>query len=149
MNRTSTKLGVIVLLFLQLSVLFSAFGRPTRIEFQTMSQPGIVLTGAGLALAFGFILLKIPGTRHVLTFLLLSVAMALVGIWHFEPVQLLLQPAVIGVLLAFIAAVVETRIKHRQRIAFITLAPPSDVVIPGSSRREPMLQPQVESAVGP
>lgn len=128
--------------------LFSSYGRLQRIELQTMSQPGIVLAGTGLALAIGFILLRIPATRHVLTFLVLGVAMALLGIWHFEPVQLLLQPAVIGVVMATIAAVVESRIKRREQIAYVTLSPPSDIVMPGSSREERGSLPPAEPAIG-
>ncbi len=128
--------------------LFSSYGRLQRIELQTMSQPGIVLTGTGLALAIGFILLRIPATRHVLTFLVLGVAMALLGIWHFEPVQLLLQPAVIGVVMATVAAFVESRIKRREQIAYVTLSPPSDIVVPGSSRDERGSIPPPEPAIG-
>ena len=116
--------------------LFSSYGRLNRLELQTMSQPGIVLLGAGLALAIGFVLLRFPATRHMLTFLVLGVAMALLGIWHFEPVQLLLQPAVIGMLMAGIASFFEARIKRREQVAYVTLSPPSDIVVPGSSREE-------------
>lgn len=128
--------------------LFSSYGRLPSIELQTMSQPGIVLAGTGLALAIGFILLRIPATRHVLTFLVLGVAMALLGIWHFEPVQLLLQPAVIGVVMATVAAIVESRIKRRDQIAYVTLSPPSDIIVPGSSREERASVPPPEPAIG-
>ncbi len=128
--------------------LFSSYGRLQRIELQTMSQPGIILAGTGLALAIGFLLLRIPATRHVLTFLVLGVAMALLGIWHFEPVQLLLQPALIGVLMAAIAAVVEARIKRTEQFAYVTLSPPSDIILPGSSREERSLAVPVEPIIG-
>jgi hypothetical protein len=118
------------------SYVFSSFGRQNRVEFQTMSQPSIVLSGAGLALLIAFVLVRIPATRHVLTLLVLGVAMALVGIWHFEPVQLLLQPALIGIGLAVVASVLETRIKRNQQVAFVTLSAPSELGVSGSSREQ-------------
>lgn len=128
------------------SYVFSSFGRQNRIEFQTMSQPSIVLSGAGLALMIAFVLVRIPATRHVLTLLLLGVAMALVGIWHFEPVQLLLQPALIGIGLAVVASLLESRIKRNQQLAFVTLSAPSELGMGGSSR-EQRLSPAASDAV--
>ena len=101
-----------------------------------MSQTAVILAGAGLALAFGLALLRIPATRHVLTILVVGFGLSLVGLWHLEAVQLLLQPAVFGLLLAFVASVIESQIKRRQRASLVTFSSPSDFLVPGSSREE-------------
>jgi len=118
------------------SYLFSSFGHQREIRIQSMSQPAVILAGAGLALAFGLALLRIPATRHVLTILVVGFGLSLVGLWHLEAVQLLLQPAVFGLLLAFVASVIESQIKRRQRASLVTFSSPSDFLVPGSSREE-------------
>ena len=52
--------------------------------------------------------------------------MALLGLWKLEPVQLLLQPAVFGLLLAVVGATVEARIKRGQQATRITSAAPQE-----------------------
>lgn len=101
-----------------------------------MSQPAIILAGAGLTLAIGLVLLRIPSTRHVLTILVVGFGLSLAGLWHLEAVQLLLQPAVFGLILAIVASIIESRIKRRQRASLVTFSSPSDFLVPGSSREE-------------
>ena len=91
-----------------------------------MSQPAIVLCGAGFALAIGFILLRIPATRHVLTFLSLGFVLAATALWQPEPVQLLVQPAIFGMLLAIVASVLENRTRQSQQASLVTLTSPDD-----------------------
>ena len=118
------------------SYLFSAFGHQHEIKFRTMSQPAIILAGAGLTLAIGLVLLRIPSTRHVLTILVVGFGLSLAGLWHLEAVQLLLQPAVFGLILAVVASIIESRIKRRQRASLVTFSSPSDFLVAGSSREE-------------
>lgn len=112
---------------------FVCFGQPAPMAFRSMSQSAIILLGAGLALMLGWILLKIPVTRHVLTVLILMFAMAVVGLWFAEPVELLLQPAILGLLLAVVAALIEAAVKRRRAPTIITLSSPSDYYAPSSS----------------
>ena len=105
---------------------FSNFGGRHQIEFQSMSQPAIVLCGAGFALAIGFILLRIPATRHVLTFLSLGFALAAIALWQPEAVQLLVQPAIFGMLLAIMASVLEHRTRRSHQASLVTLTSPDD-----------------------
>ena len=91
-----------------------------------MSQPAIMLCGAGFALAVGFILLRIPATRHMLTLLGLGCGMAILALWRPEPVQLLLQPALFGLLLAVVAAILENRSRRSQQASLVTLSSPDD-----------------------
>jgi hypothetical protein len=108
------------------SYLFTAFGHQNQISFQAMSQPAIILIGAGFALAMGFVLVRIPATRHVLTFLTIGFLMALLGLWKLEPVQLLIQPAIFGLLLAVVGATVEAKIKRGQQATSIASASPQE-----------------------
>lgn len=105
---------------------FSSFGSQQEIQFHSMSQPAIVLCGAGFALAVGFILLRVPATRHMLTFLGLGCGLAALALWRPEPVQLLLQPALFGLLLAVVAAVLENRSRRSQQASLVTLSSPDD-----------------------
>ena len=90
----------------------------------------IVFVGAGLALAVGFVLLKVPATRNVFSLLLLTFVVALVALWYMEPVQVLLQPALLGLLLAVVAALIEGGLKRQRAGAVLTLSSPSDFVGP-------------------
>ncbi|MFT5092777.1 MAG: hypothetical protein ACI93T_001598 [Porticoccaceae bacterium] len=116
--------------------LFSAFGHQQELQFKVMSQPAIILAGAGLALALGLVLLRIPATRHVLTILFVGFGLSFAGLWRLEAVQLLLQPAVFGLVLAIVASIIETRVKRQQRASLVTFSSPSDFLVPGSSREE-------------
>ena len=118
------------------SYLFSAFGHQQQVQIRTISQPAVILAGAGLALALGLVLLRIPATRHVITVLVIGFGLSVGGLWCLEAVQLLLQPAVFGLVLAVIASVIESRIKRKQRASLVTFSSPSDFMVPGSSREE-------------
>jgi hypothetical protein len=118
------------------SYLFSAFGHQQDVQFRTMSQPAIILAGAGLALGLGLVLLRIPATRHVITILVVGFGLSLAGLWRLEAVQLLLQPALFGLILAIVASMIESRVKRRQRASLVTFSSPSDFLVPGSSREE-------------
>jgi hypothetical protein len=113
--------------------LFSSFGHQEDMTLRSMSQPAIILSGAGLALLVGFVLLRIPVTRHILTFLILGFAMSLAGLWHPEAVALMVQPAICGLLLAIGAALLESRIKRRQQAALVTFSSPSDFMQPAGT----------------
>ena len=112
--------------------LFSRFGPARTIEFCSMSQSAVILFGAGLALAAGFVLLKIPATRNVLTLLTVIFAVALTSLWFEAPVKLLLQPALLGLLLAVVAAIIERSVKRRSS-SILTLSTPADFVVQSPS----------------
>ena len=95
-----------------------------------MSRSLIVLLGAGLALLAAFVLLKIPASRSVLTLAGAAFATAVVSLWHAEAVQLLLQPAILGVALAVVATVLEVLLRREPAPAVLTLSSPSDFMGP-------------------
>jgi hypothetical protein len=72
-------------------------------EFGAMAQSLIVLIGAGFSLLLGFVFRRIPATRNLMSILVLAFLFALGGLWQLELMQLLLQPAVLGLVLAAIA----------------------------------------------
>lgn len=119
---------------------FSRFGPTRSLEFFSLGRAMVVLFGAGLALAVGFILKMVKFLRSFLTLLVVAFAVGIVGLWYSEPVLLLLQPALLGLILALAAASVEGFFKHRRRQPILTLSSPSDYMIPtvGSSTEYPV-----------
>jgi len=112
---------------------FDGYGPPPQLSFRAMSQSGIVLIGAGTALVLGLVLVKWPATRHVLTLLGAGFMISLLGVWFAAPVQVLLQPAVLGLLLATLAAAIDGYVKRRSRSVTVTLTSPSGFMTPSSS----------------
>ncbi len=98
-----------------------------------MSQSAIVLIGAGLALVLGLVLIKVPGTRNVLTVLVIAVLVSALGLWQTSPILVLLQPAGLGVLLAVTAAVLDGWVKRRRHARGLTITSPSGFVTSPSS----------------
>jgi len=79
---------------------FLRLGPSRPLKFRTMRWWAIIFCGAGLTWIVGVILLKIPATRHVLTVPILATATLCTAIWYPTPVQLFLQPAILGIVLA-------------------------------------------------
>lgn len=105
--------------------LFSRFGATEQVSLRTMTQSGLVLVGAGLAFALGLLLVKVPVTRHALTVLAVGLTFSLIGLWFPGPLLLLLQPAVLGIVLALVAVTIDVMVKRRRRPAAVTLSSPS------------------------
>jgi hypothetical protein len=112
---------------------FGTFGPPRQMVFRAMSQSGVVLIGAGTALLLGLVLVKWPATRHVLTFLSVGFVVALLGVWNAAPVQVLLQPAALGVLLATVAAAIDGMVHRRARPVTVTVTSSNPFMAPASS----------------
>ncbi len=116
--------------------LFSSLEGASIMTFRTLSTPLIILIGASLALVFGFILVNVPATRHVLTFLWLGFLTTLVTLWYSEPVLVLLQPAGLGLALALLASVAQRWFTKSRAQPVLTLASPSEQLVAISSREE-------------
>jgi hypothetical protein len=112
---------------------FETYGPPRLLTFRAMSQSGIVLIGAGTALMLGLVLVKWPATRHVLTLLSVGFVVALLGVWNAAPVQVLLQPAALGILLATVAAAIDGLVQRRARPVTVTVTSASPFLAPASS----------------
>src|SRR5207249_2870824 len=66
---------------------FSQFGAPRGLIFRTLGSPMIVLFGAGISLAFGFVLLRVRALRHILTVLSAGLLLAAIGLWNSAPLE--------------------------------------------------------------
>lgn len=104
----------------------SCFGPPQPLVFWTMSRSAVVGCGAGLALLLGFVLIRMPATRHVLTFLVVGFLMSLLALWFSEPVKVLLQPAILGAAMAVVAAIIDRVGRRESQTPLVTLTSPSD-----------------------
>lgn len=114
---------------------FSRFGEPRDIVFVSMSRAGIVLVGAGVALVLGLWLVRLPLRRHALAILSVAFVVALTGVWFTEPILVLVQPAVLGVLLACGAAGIDKALQRRRGSPVLTLTTPSGFTTAASSVR--------------
>lgn len=93
---------------------FSRFGPAQSIVVGSMAGSFVVFVGAGLSLLAAFVLLRLRAARSLLTLFLFGFAVAVCCLWYAEAVRLLLQPALIGLLLAVVAAVIDARIQKRR-----------------------------------
>ena len=105
---------------------FSSIGPIQAPRFQSMTRSLILLLGAGLTLALGFLFWSLPVIRNMLTLLLLAFGVSLLSLWYLEPIQLLLQPAILGAVLAILASLVDLKSRRPALGAF----PPSVLPIP-------------------
>lgn len=85
---------------------FRGFGTVPSVTFRAMNRSLILLIGAGVTLGLGFVFWRFPMTRNIFFLLLLCFLFSVLGLWYLEPILVLLQPAVIGVVLALLATAV-------------------------------------------
>lgn len=94
---------------------YGAIGVVSRGAVSGMAQSLIVLIGAGFSLLLGFVFRRIPATRNMLAVLVLGFLGTLAGLWRLELMQLLVQPALLGLLLAAVAASFDVMRDDRRR----------------------------------
>ena len=109
---------------------FSSIGPLAAPRFQSMTRSLILLLGAGLTLALGFLFWSLPMLRNMLSLLLLAFGVSLLSLWYLEPIQLLLQPAVLGAVLAILASLVNLKSRRPALGAFPATAMPTVMPIP-------------------
>lgn len=127
---------------------FLAFGPVDRVSVRTTSRSCLVLFGAGLALALGFVVLRVPALRNVLVVLGLLFVLAVVSLWFLEPVLLLLQPALLGLALAFAAALIDRAVNRRSPAPPVLTFPSISVSGSGTGRRTPAGEASTRTNVG-
>ncbi|MEQ9065392.1 MAG: hypothetical protein RLO18_01650, partial [Gimesia chilikensis] len=88
--------------------------------------------GAGTALLLGFILMSISVLRSMLVLLVMTTVVSAVALWYTAPVEVLLQPAVFGLLLAIVAALINGTSRKRKETKLLTMSAPSDFIPPPS-----------------
>ncbi len=87
--------------------LFSSFGKPPRVELRTAGRAWIVLWASGAALILGLLLIYVPAGRRPATLFVLGLALLAAGLIAPEPTLLLAQAAVLGLVLALLAGLLE------------------------------------------
>lgn len=93
---------------------FRGFSPVSVVRFRSMNRSLILLIGAGFALLLGFVFYRFPVTRNVFSLVVLAFVFAVVSVWYLEPLLLLLQPAIIGVILALTATLIDLRTNYGQ-----------------------------------
>ncbi|WP_232107367.1 hypothetical protein [Gimesia alba] len=111
---------------------FYRIGPAASLQFHALSRSMIVFIGAGTALLLGFILMSISALRSALVLLVMMTAVSTVALWYAAPVEVLLQPAVFGLLLAVVAALINGTSRKRRESKLLTLSAPSDFIPPPS-----------------
>ncbi len=109
---------------------FHCNGAPQPLEFQSMSSSIIVFFGAGFALLSSFILIKIPATRSMFSLFIFGLILATLRIWFENSITLFIQPAILGLALAFLATTIEKKFKKEPVKNIVTLSSPSDLYLP-------------------
>ena len=120
---------------------FSQFGAPRALSFRVLSRPMVVLFGASLSLIAGFAILRVPALRHVLTVLFAGLVLAAIGLWYAAPLELLLQPMIVGLLLPTVAVLIEGWFRRRYGGTILTLPTPAELSAAHASRQELLLSP--------
>ncbi len=131
---------------------FYRLGPASTLEFHALSRSMIVFIGAGISLLLGFIIMSISPLRSVLTLLIMMTAVSAVALWYPAPVEVLLQPAAFGLLLAVIAALINGTSRKRREAKLLSMSVPSDYIPPPtfSERIQPSeVDPEDITAVRP
>jgi hypothetical protein len=123
---------------------FSQFGAPRALRFRTLSRPMVVLFGASLSLIAGFAILRVPALRHVLTVLCAGLVLAAIGLWYAAPLELLLQPMIVGLLLPTVAVLIEGWFRRRYAGTILTLPTSEQLSAAHGSRQELLSSPNGE-----
>ena len=95
------------------------------LQITILSQSLVVLIGAGVALVIGFLFMQVRAIRNMLTMLVVLVLVAVASVWYPGPVALFLQPAILGLLLAGLAGIIDFWSRQRRQPAVLTLQSPS------------------------
>ncbi len=95
--------------------LFSSLGKPPRAEARIVGRTWIVLWSSGAALVVGLLLIYVPAGRRPATLFVAGVALLAAGLIAPEPTLLLAQAAVLGLVLALLAGLLERGLIGRRR----------------------------------
>ncbi|WP_437201903.1 hypothetical protein [Planctomicrobium sp. SH664] len=87
---------------------FRGFGPLPPVTFRSMNRSLLLLIGAGFTLLLGYVFWKLPMTRNVFSLVCIAFLFAVASLWFLEPMLLLLQPAAVGLILAFTATMIDS-----------------------------------------
>jgi hypothetical protein len=115
------------------SYVFSRFGPAHTIVVGSMAGAFVIFVGAGLSLLAAFVLLRLRAARSLLTLFLFAFGVAVCSLWYGEAVRLLLQPAILGFVLALGAALIDARIQKRRGRLLLELPGAAEFVAAATS----------------
>ncbi|MBS0266207.1 MAG: hypothetical protein JSS02_30030 [Planctomycetes bacterium] len=114
--------------------LFASTGAAPDLEFHSLRKWSLTLLGAGFALVLGLLVTRWPAARHPAVLLASVFFVALLAVWYAEPVLVLLQPALLGSVLAMLASGFQSlQLRSRQRV-LLSLGPASGLSVPAASQ---------------
>ncbi|MFO1008177.1 MAG: hypothetical protein U0929_19620 [Planctomycetaceae bacterium] len=111
---------------------FSSIGPIESPRFQSMSRSLVVLVGAGMTLALGFLFWNLPIVRNIQAMLLLAFGVSILSLWFLEPIQLLLQSAVLGAVLALLATLIDVKSRRPVLRTYPSTVLPMPTSLPGT-----------------
>jgi hypothetical protein len=97
--------------------LYRSSGPTPGLKLGAISRSMLVLFGTGLTLLVSFVLWLLPVLRNAVTAAALAFGVALAGLWFSEPIELLVQPALLGLALATTATGIDTFVRRRRSTA--------------------------------
>lgn len=95
------------------SYTFSQFDSPKPLVFHTLSSSMVLLLGAGFPLLVGFGMSQLAVLRNLSTLLVVGLIIATIGLWYSEPLELLIQPMVAGLLFPIVATLLHGSIRKQ------------------------------------
>lgn len=95
------------------SYTFGQFDSPKPLVFHTLSSSMVLLLGAGFPLLVGFAMSQLAVLRNVLTLLVVGLVIAVAGLWYSEPLELLIQPMIAGLLFPIVAVLLHGVIRRQ------------------------------------
>ncbi len=109
---------------------FGRIGAADQLAMRSMKLSMIVLFGASTAWVIGVILLRVsvPAARQTLTLLSVALCLSILSLRYSAQVQLLIQPAALGALLAVAAVFIDSYFKRRKPATILSVSSPSDFV---------------------
>lgn len=125
---------------------FRSIGRVEQLSFRTISLWMLILIGSGTTLGFAFLLWSVPATRNILTMLVACFVLSFAGVFAAEAVELLLQPALLGLVAAAVAMVMHNRTQPPQRMPRNDSGIRSSGGLSGSRREEGAAGTPIEAA---
>ena len=108
---------------------FRRNGAAYELTLTSMRRSVIVLFGAGIAWLAGILLLKYRRLRGGAVLLTIVLVAAVAGLWFGNELQLLCQPALLGMLLVAGYGWIDRITRRKQGPAVITVANPSEFVV--------------------
>ena len=94
---------------------FTTSSAITEVSFCWMSGSLIVLLGTGLTLMIGYAIWRFPRCRNIQSLTIGMVLVSIAGVWALDEIELLLQPALLGLALALLATWIDARTRSKSR----------------------------------